>query len=271
MKPKLRLIVPFLALVLLPLSFSGCATGDLLGNFNLISPAEEQQLGQQIAAQIARDNAIVADPQVTGYINSIGQRLVDASMKPSAGYQFYVIEDESVNAFAIPGNHLYVQTGLIMAAETENELAAVMAHELAHAEQRHPTERLSRQMGAEMIAGMLLGRDSGAGVQQAAGMLVAGGISAYSRSAELQADEIAVYLMNRAGYDPRGLTSFFEKLVALEQQAGGGGRSLFATHPPTPERIRAATQMIESFGAARSANTALVGGLDAVKARVSSL
>ncbi len=250
----------------------GCATTDLLGDFNLISPSQEAKLGRDIAGQIAQEKEIVEDADIRGYIGAIGAKLVTASSNPNADYTFLVVKDKTVNAFAIPGGYLYVQTGLIAAAETEAEVAAVMAHELGHAEQRHPTESLSRQMGAQLLMQIVLGKDSGQYTQQAAGLMMAGGISAYSRSAERQADEIAVYVLNRAGYDPSAMVTFFEKLVALEQQAGGrDGASLFATHPPTRERINAAKQLINSFGAVKSDRQELVGGFAAIQQKANQL
>lgn len=249
-----------------------CATTDLLGNFNLISPSQEIKLGQDLSGQIAQEKQIIEDPDIHGFINNIGSKLVAASTNPNGAYTFLVVKDNEVNAFAIPGGFLYVQTGLIAAAENEAEIAAVMAHELGHAEQRHPTESLSRQMGAQMIMDIVLGKDAGPYKQQAANLLMAGGISAYSRSAELQADEIAVYVLNRAGYDPNALVTFFEKLVALEQQSGAsGGMTLFASHPPTQERINTAKKLIASFGAVRSDAKQLVGGFEGVQQKVKQI
>ncbi|MBI1387444.1 MAG: M48 family metalloprotease [bacterium] len=264
MKPNRLTIAALLAAVCW-----GCATGDLLGDFNLISPQEEVQLGNNLAQEILSQKKQVNDTEVNGFINAIGQKLTAVSMNPNANYHFYVIEDPEVNAFAIPGGHLFVQTGLIQAADNEAEIAAVMGHELGHAEQRHPTESLSRQMGAQMVAQMVLGENSAPLLKTAASLMMSGGISAYSRSAETQADEISVYLLNRAGYDPGALVSFFKKLAALEQQSGGAGMgALFASHPPTPDRIAAAEKLIASFGEFKQQKTQLVGGLASVKQKL---
>ena len=130
---SIRLFLPCIAVAAL----MSCATTDLLGNFNLISPSEEAKLGSDIAGQIASEKPIVDNPDIRGYIETIGAKLVAASSKPGNSYTFLVVKDDTVNAFAIPGGYLYVQTGLISAAENEAEIAAVMAHELGHAEQRH--------------------------------------------------------------------------------------------------------------------------------------
>jgi predicted Zn-dependent protease len=254
------------------LFLSACATGDMLGNFNLISPEEEQQLGAQLHQSITQQSNIIQDPAVQSYVEAVGGRLAAVSQDPNRGYQFHVIEDPGVNAFAIPGGHLYVQTGLIQAAESEAELASVMAHELGHAEERHPTERLSRTYGTQMLLNMVLGENPGQ-LQAIAGNLIAtGGISAYSRSAENEADRIGVYLLNRAGYDPGALASFFEKLAQLEQQSGGpAGSTFFSTHPPTPDRIANVNALIQGFGAERATGSELVGNFGTIQTRVASL
>lgn len=249
----------------------GCATGGLLGDFNLISPEQEEQLGMELSQEIARQETVIEDPALAGYVREIGQNLVSVSMDPSRDYRFYVLKQDQVNAFAIPGGHLYVMTGLIEAADNEAELAAVMAHELGHAEERHPTESLSRQMGVQLLMEMILGENPGQLSQLASNLVATGGLRAYSRSAELEADRIAVHLLNRAGYDPAALNSFFGKLAALEQQSGGGGPVFFSTHPPTPDRIGQAEQLIASFGGQRQRATSIVGGFEAAKARAAAL
>jgi len=254
--------------LLMTLMFSGCATGDLFGNFNLMSPAQEQEMGDNIARQIAEEKTIITDPEINQYINAIGERISAVSRNPERVYNFYVIEEPSINAFAIPGNHLYIHTGLIEASNTEAELASVMAHELGHSEERHPTEQLSRAMGTQMLMEIVLGERANQAVQTAANLAMRGGLSSYSRSAELQADRIAVRLLSNSGYDPNALVSFFGKLAELEaQQGGGGGASLFASHPPTQERINAANNLIQQLQPVPS-QTSLVGGLESIKAKL---
>ncbi len=248
----------------------GCTTTGLLGDFNLISPQQEMRLGEELHQDIAQQN-LVTDPGINGYVQEIGKRLISVSLTPSQPYSFYVLKDDQVNAFAIPGGKLYVYTGLISRAESEAELASVMAHELGHAEERHPTEAMSRQMGTQVLTGILLGENPGAASRLAAGLLANGGLSAYSRGAELEADRIACYLLNRSGYDPAALITFFQKLMEEERKHGGGGRSLFATHPPTQERINAAAQLIQSFGDARQYGKEVVGGFEALQQQVRGL
>lgn len=249
---------------------AGCATSDFMGDFNLISPERETALGRELSQGIAKEETLVTDPEIAGYVSQIGRRLVAVSQTANQPRHFHVIDKDQVNAFAIPGGHMYVMTGLIEAAKTEAELAAVMAHELAHDEERHPTERLSRQMGMQMLMNVLLGKNPGQTQQVVSSLLANSGISAYSRSAEFQADRIGTYLLNRAGYDPHAMVNFFQTLVALEQQQGGGGanRSLFATHPPTPDRIQAIKELVASFGNQRSRQKAIVGNFSTIQKKV---
>ncbi len=259
--------------VLLIGMISGCTTMNMLGDFNIISPTQEKQLGVQLSGQIAKDSHVLRDAEINNYVRAIGNKLVAASMKPGDKYTFHVVYDKSVNAFAIPGGHLYVHTGLITAAENEAELAAVMAHELGHAESRHPTKSMSRAMGMQMISSMVLGKEPGQMQSAAANLLTNGGISAYSRSAENEADSIAVYLLNRCGYDPHAMVAFFEKLLEIERREGGGsiGMSLFASHPDTVDRINQVKLLIQSFGAQRASGLEMIGEFKKVKNKVKSL
>ncbi|MBN2329474.1 MAG: M48 family metalloprotease [Candidatus Omnitrophica bacterium] len=257
----------------LPALLLGCATSDFLGNFNLISPREEEQLGEQLSDEIRKESKEIQDKEIVGYIQAIGQKLVSVSMQPGEPYAFHVIKDDSVNAFAIPGGHIYVHTGLIAAAENEAEIAAVIAHEMGHAENHHPTENMSRAIGAQILTGIILGNEPGALQQAAAGLVANGGLSAYSRSAEREADSTAVFLLNRAGYDPNAIVTFFEKLLAIEKQQGGGsiGISLFSSHPDTVERINNAKAQINTFNVQRASAKEIIGGFQAVNAKVKSM
>ena len=207
----------------------GCATGDLLGNFNLISPQQEQQLGEQLSQEIAGQRALVNDSAVLQYVQAIGGLLVSVSLHPNDPYAFHVLKDEEVNAFAIPGGHLYVMTGLLLQAENEAEVAAVLAHELGHTEKRHPTQALSRRMGAEVLMQIVLGENPGA-------------------TQKLAAD-----------------------LLAIEETRDTAGPPLFASHPPTQERIFAASQLILNLGPQRSHALERIGSFRNVQDRVRAL
>lgn len=221
----------------------GCATGDVLGGFNLISESKEYSLGTEIGAQIERDMGVVEDPAVQAYVREIGRKLVAVSLSSDKPYQFVAVRDEEVNAFAIPGWRLYVHSGLIEAAKDEAQLAAVMAHEIGHAEKRHGTQQLSRQMGAQFLLGIALGNEQ-TDTARIANLITNTGILSYSRSAEMQADEIAVHLLHRSGYDPRALPEFFEILLQLNPGEPRRATSLFSTHPETRERIAVSRDII---------------------------
>jgi beta-barrel assembly-enhancing protease len=218
----------------------GCGSGGGAKNFNLISIEEEWQLGQQLSQDVAKQLRFNNDPAVNAYVRNLGQKIVAASPAPfnQLPWEFHVVEDPAINAFAIPGGHVYVHTGLIASAENASELAGVMAHEISHVVARHTTEQISRQYGLSVLAGLVLGQDPGA-VQQIAAQIVAGGaLARFSRDAEREADELGIQAMHRAGYDPRGMAAMFRVLLQHQQSQPGRVEQFFATHPTTEERIR---------------------------------
>ena len=225
---------------------TGCSTGGMLGGFNLISEQKEQSLGEELGAELSKELVLVEDPEVLEYVRGIGQKLTSVSMSSDKPYQFYVAEDPEVNAFAIPGWRLYIHTGLIAAAKDEAELAAVMAHEIGHAEKRHGTQQLTRQMGAQLILGVALGEEQ-TNAKKIAGLITNTGILSYGRSAEHEADDVAVHLLYRSGYDPNALPQFFETLLTINPTKPSRVTSLFSTHPETQDRIRATQETIASL------------------------
>ncbi|MDX9754209.1 MAG: M48 family metallopeptidase [bacterium] len=258
--------------IFITLFLSACSTTDMMGGFNLISPEQEMTLGQELSQSIAQQEKIITDKPVNDYVTQIGQRLVAASNAAGQPRYFYVLQKDEVNAFAIPGGHVYVHTGLIEAADNEAEVAAVIAHELAHAERRHPTQQLSRQIGTQMVMDLVFGKNAGQLQQTAASLVATSGISAYSRSAEFEADAIGTTMLNQAGYDPAAMATFFNKLAMMERQAGvGETRNFFATHPPTQDRIQAVENLVASFGAQRSTKPSQVGDFNGLKAQIKAL
>ncbi|HKR62294.1 MAG TPA: M48 family metallopeptidase [Thermoanaerobaculia bacterium] len=228
-----------LAVVLATCLAAGCGSGGA-GNFNLISIEDEWQLGQQLSQEVAQQVRFNNDPAVNAYVREIGQKIVAASPAPfnQLPWDFHVVDDPAINAFAIPGGHVYVNTGLIAAAENASELAGVMAHEASHVVARHTTEAISRQYGLSILASLVLGQNAGA-LQQIAAEVVAGGAMArFSRDAEREADELGIAAMHRAGYDPRGMAAMFRVLLAHQQSEPGRLEQFFSTHPTTEARIR---------------------------------
>jgi beta-barrel assembly-enhancing protease len=219
---------------------AGCGSAGGAGDFNLISIEEEWQLGNQLAQDVARQVRFNNDPAVNQYVQQMGQRIVAQSPAPfnQLPWHFHVVEDASINAFAIPGGHVYVHTGLIANSDNASELAGVMAHEISHVLARHSTEQISRQYGLSIIAGAVLGQNPGVLSQIAAQIVAGGALARFSREAEREADEVGQRVMYAAGYDPNGMASMFEELLEHRQGSPGRVEQFFSTHPLTEERIR---------------------------------
>jgi beta-barrel assembly-enhancing protease len=225
----------------------GC--GGSAGDFNLISVEEEWQLGAQLSQEVARSIQLNNDPAVNNYIRQMGQRIVSNTNMANLPWNFHVVNDPSINAFAIPGGHVYIHTGLINAASNASEVAGVMAHEISHVLARHSTEQISRQYGISVLAGVVLGQNPGV-LQQLAAQIVAGGAMArFSREAEEEADALGLRAMNEAGYNPNGMTTMFEKLLANRRSSPGRVEQFFSTHPLTEDRIRNTQRQIQSLPA----------------------
>jgi predicted Zn-dependent protease len=242
------------AVALVTLLALSCGSAGGGGDFNLISIEEEWQLGQQLSQDVAKQVRFNNDPAVNAYVRQLGQKIVAGSPAPfnQLPWEFHVVEDPALNAFAIPGGHVYVNTGLIANADTASELAGVMAHEISHVTARHTTEQISRQYGLSVLAGVVLGQNPGA-LQQIAAQIVAGGaIARFSREAEREADEIGIQAMARAGYDPRGMASMFRELLEHSKSNPGRVEQFFATHPTTEDRIRDAENRAAQLNAANT-------------------
>ncbi len=227
------------------LSAGGCAT---LGG-PALSLQEERRLGQEAQAEVERSMEISRDPVAVNYIRQVGERIVRTNDLTQFDYTFDVVDSPQVNAFAIPGGHLYVNTGLVCLSEREDELASVMGHEIGHAAERHAVAQMSAQqqtqaaaLGGAALLSILLGMDPGQ-VSPAAAipatLAAQGFLLKYSRDHEREADDLAVQYLHRAGYDPMAVASFFEKLDAQEQRRPSGLTALLSTHPVTGDRIAA--------------------------------
>lgn len=228
----------FLSLFLICIG-SGCAVNpEKVGGFNLISVDEEKQLGDKFATEVEKEHQVVNDPEVQAYINRVGQKLLTGVEKVEFPYTFKVVKDDSINAFAIPGGHTYVNTGLIKAADNEDELAAVMAHEINHVVARHSTRQLTQQYGYALVLQLLLGQNPNMLAQLASQLFGKAGSLYYSRGMESQADYLGVKTMYNAGYNPAGMEKFFQKLQAESQQEPGKLTKFLSSHPLTSERIQ---------------------------------
>ncbi|HEV2385883.1 MAG TPA: M48 family metallopeptidase [Candidatus Acidoferrales bacterium] len=214
----------------------------------------EIALGKQLAQEVERSSRFVDDPVITGYVNKVGQNLVRNS-DARVPFTIKVIDSDSVNAFALPGGFFYVNSGLILRADDEAELAGVMAHEIAHVAARHGTRNASKAELAQMamIPLVMLGPGGWAGYGLYEGLNVALPVAflRFSRADEAEADYLGLQYMYKAGYDPNAFVSFFEKVEAEERREPGTIPKVFNTHPPTPERIVASQKEIATILPAR--------------------
>ncbi len=230
----LSIVLPLTVL----LGMGGCAInkGDVQG-FNLISVEEEKQLGDKFALEVEKQHKVSPDRETTAYVDRIGRRLLASAREVQFPYTFKVVVDDSINAFAVPGGHIYVNTGLIKAATSEDEVAAVMAHEINHAVARHGTRQMTQQYGYSLVLQLLLGDNPGMLTQLASSLFGTAGTMAYSRSMENQADYLGVETMAKAGYNPNGMLTFFTKLNAMSGQQSSQVEKFFSSHPETSERL----------------------------------
>lgn len=238
------------ALFLLIFAVAGQAKHkDLKPGWNLFSKQQDIQLGQEAAAQVERQMSIVRDEQIQSYVENIGRKLASAPEADRYPYTFKVVNDPSINAFALPGGPTFVQTGLLKAVENEAQLAGVMAHEISHVALRHGTNQASKanilQIPA-MLAGAAVGNGGLLGqlAQVGVGLGLNGVLMKYSRDAERQADLLGAQIMARAGYNPLEMARFFEKLAA---QGGGSGPSWFSSHPDPGNRMKVIQEEIQTL------------------------
>lgn len=222
-------------IAVITVTISACGTAG--SGFNLISIEEEWALGQRLAADIERQMPIVRDSAINAYVNRVGQQLVAQTEMANLPWNFHVVANPEVNAFNIPGGHVYVTTGLIEAADNVSEFTGVMAHEIAHGVERHATEQMSRQYGLGILAGLALGQNPQVYQQILAQVLGAGTLARFGREAERESDMLGTQYMYRAGYDPRGMVTMFEELLRRRERAPGAVDRFFASHPLTEERI----------------------------------
>ncbi|HLU26208.1 MAG TPA: M48 family metallopeptidase [Longimicrobiales bacterium] len=214
-----------------------------------ISPRQEVELGQQYAADINRQLPIVTDPALDRYINAVGNQLAQYGQR-NFGYRFYIVNTDQVNAFSIPGGFIYINRGLIEQTNNLSELAGVLAHEIAHVEERHGAEQIERMQRANVglsLAYILLGR-APSGLERAAIEVGGAAIFArYSREAEFEADATAVRLLVSAGINPNGLATFFSTLLAERERQPGILEQWFSTHPTTEDRIAQVRSLIRQY------------------------
>src|ERR1700691_227949 len=237
---------------------------------NFYSIEKEIALGKGLANEVERQAKIVDDPVISEYVNRVGQNLVRNS-DAKVPFTIKVIDTEDVNAFALPGGFFFVNSGLILKADTEAELAGVMAHEIAHVAARHGTRQATRgeiaQLG--MIPVMIMsGGWAGYGIYQAANILIPIGFLKFSRQFESEADMLGLEYMYKTGYDPTAFVDFFEKIETLEKHKPGTMAKVFSTHPMTDDRIRAAQKNIQELLKAKPEYVVTTSEFNDVKAHL---
>jgi predicted Zn-dependent protease len=241
-----------------------------------VTVQQEQQLGADYSRQINQQLPLIRDASANQYINQLGRRIASVADPRGIPYTFYIVNSDQVNAFAIPGGHVYVNRGLIERSDNMSELAGVLAHEIGHVVERHGIEQMQKAQNANtalsVVYGVLLGRNPST-VEQA-GIQVGGSalFASYSRNAEREADHVAVGYLIRAGINPRGMVTMFQKLLALQQRNPSRVEQWFATHPGAQERVANTEATIRATPGATAANlTTDTREFQTFRARVRSL
>jgi predicted Zn-dependent protease len=253
---------------------------DAIGNrnvgkgINFYSIEKEIALGKSLAQEVERSSKLIDDPVVTEYVNRVGQNLVRNS-DARVPFTIKVIDSDEVNAFALPGGFFYVNSGLILRAQEESELAGVMAHEISHVTARHGTKNATKgeMMQLATIPLMLLGPAGWAGYGLYEGLNIAIPLTylKFSRDSEREADFLGLEYMYKAGYDPNAFVTFFERIQADEKRRPGTIPKVFSTHPPTPDRIEAAQKEIARILPNKPEYIVTTSEFDSVKGRLRNI
>jgi predicted Zn-dependent protease len=241
-----------------------------LGNW--YSTDTEIKMGKSYADEIEKSSRFITDPVVTEYVNRVGQNIVKNS-DCKVPFTIKVLDSDEINAFALPGGFFYVNSGLILNADEEAELAGVMAHETAHVCAHHAVRQMTRMNYAQLgtIPLIFIGGWTGYGIYEAASIGIPITFMQFSREFESQADYLGVQYMYRAGYDPQAFITFFEKIQALEKRKPGAVAKVFADHPQTPDRILHSQEEIARFLPARDEYMVTTSEFDDVKARLARI
>jgi predicted Zn-dependent protease len=221
-----------------------------------LSPQMERRLGARMAGELQQQLPLLHDADVGHYVDELGHALIATAPDIPEGTEFHfqVIDaPQTINAMALPGGFIYVYSGLLRAADTEAELAAVLSHEIAHVAERHVAANVITRLGIEAVTALALGGDSQGLEHAVARFAQQGALAAYSRTAEREADRLAIRYMVKSGRDPRGYVSFFEKLAAQEGKRGLGA-DLLSSHPDPAARARTAQAQIQKLEAIPSAD-----------------
>ncbi len=241
-----------------------------LGNW--FSTDWEVRNGKSYAMEVERSSKLITDPVIVEYVNRVGQNIVKNS-DAKVPFTIKVIDSDEINAMALPGGFFYVNSGLILAADNESELAGVMAHEIAHVAAHHAARENTRlnYMQLSTVPLMFIGGYTAYGLYEASQLAIPLSFLKFSREFEGQADWLGVQYSYRSGYDPQGLVTMFEKLQALEKNKPGVLAKAFADHPQTPDRIARSEEEIATILPARPDYLVTTSEFDTVKTRLARI
>jgi len=241
---------------------------------NFYSLDKEIALGKQLAQEVERQAKVVDDPIIAEYVNRVGQNIVRNS-DAKVPFTIKVLDTEEVNAFALPGGFFFVNSGLVLKADSESELAGVMAHEIAHVALRHGTKQATKgeiaQIGMIAASIALPWGWTGYAIRQGMSLAIPMGFLVFSRSMEADADYFGLQYMYKAGYDPTAFVDFFEKIETLEKKKPGTVAKVFSTHPMTDDRIKKTQEEIQTILAPKPEYVVNTSEFNDVKNRLSML
>lgn len=233
----------------LALGLAGCAQSvqefTESASYTVLPPEEEEQLGEQMAAEFEREVELLDNERIQAYVSQLGQQIAAQADAPEAiDFTFKVVDaPDVVNAVTLPGGEIYVYSGLLREADSEAELVGVLAHEVAHVAERHIASQLVQQYGIQTLAGLALGGDASQLQQIVASIVAQGTMLQFSRDAESEADELGLYYMVTAGYNPQGYVDFFRKLAREDVAVP----TFLRSHPAPMERAQHAQQLMSGI------------------------
>lgn len=241
---------------------------------NWYSTDSEIRMGKQYSMEIEKSAHLVTDPVIVEYVNRVGQNIVKNS-DCKVPFTIKVIDSDEINAMALPGGFFYVNSGLILAADEEAELAGVMAHETAHVCAHHAARQMTKmnyvQIGSIPLIIFTQGSWTGYGIYEASQLAIPIGFLKFSRMDEAQADYLGLQYLYKSGYDPQAFIQFFEKIDALEKHKPGTLAKVFSDHPQTPDRIGKSEEEIATIMPARPDYVVTTSEFDDVKSRLARL
>ena len=242
------------------------------GSVNFYSLEKEIAMGKQLAQEVERQAKIIDDPIIAEYVNRVGQNLVRNS-DAKVPFTIKVVDSEEINAFALPGGFFFVNSGILLNADNEAEMAGVMAHEIAHVAARHGTRQASRGELAQImtIPLWMLGGWTGYAIRQGMSIAIPMGFLQFTKGFEKEADYLGLQYMYKAGYDPTAFVDFFEKIQTLEKKKPGTMSKVFSSHPPTDDRIKSAQLEIDKILVAKPEYVLNTSEFNDVKGRLEML